>query len=254
MTKALRLLPFLAGLIWCAPSWAQTGGMPTGRLCSSTFALRATECGVTASQQRLVIITDSTVTGPGETVAGSGANTVLAWCSGTTCRVAGDDTAGSLAENAIDSDDFAANTMQVLFCGENAENGTTFFGPSTGAFGGNGADLSIGSAACDALDNTTEATADAPIFTLVPFKVTGMYCKTDGTLGASETLTFTLRTAAGATVPSVTCALAVGEQECRANIPTTTDIAAGATIAVQATESSNNADDNGWCSVGIALK
>ncbi len=160
----------------------------------------------------------------------------------------------SLPENSIDGDEFNANPIAVIACGELAENGTTFMGPSTGAFGGNGADLSIGSTACDALDNTTEATADAPIMTNVAFKVTGLYCKTDGTLGAAETLTFAVRSAAAATTPSVTCAIIEAQSDCRSVVGTTTDIAAGATLAVSAIEVSNNADDNGWCLVFGALK
>lgn len=146
---------------------------------------------------------------------------------------------------------------RVIFCGELAENSTTFLGPSTGSMGGNGADLSIGSSACDALDNATEATADAPISTLVT-KVIGFRCVTDGTLGASETLTFTLRTAAADVVTTdgaqttLTCALAAGETECRAIAGSTTNIAASATLAMQATEASNNADDNAWCEVMVS--
>ena len=160
-----------------------------------------------------------------------------------------------LPENSVGPDEVAVAVDHVQLCGQQDENGTVFFGPNTAAFGGDGSDGSLGSAACDALDNAVEATADAPIFTNVAFKVLGFWCKQNGTLGAAETVVYTLRTAAGATVPSLTCTISEAEAECRTLTGSTTDIAAGATITMQATETSDNADvDDGWCRVAIALK
>lgn len=160
-----------------------------------------------------------------------------------------------IAENAVDEDELDAFTDSVILCGENDENGTIYFGPSTGAFGGNGADLSQGGAACDALDDATEATADAPILAASAFKVTGFYCTTDATLGAAETIVFTLRSAAAGTTPAITCTIGEAASQCSTTTGSTTDIAAGATIAMQAVEASDNADgDESWCRVGIAIK
>lgn len=160
----------------------------------------------------------------------------------------------ALPENSIGPDDVAVMHDSVILCGEAAENGTNFFGPSTGAFGGNGADLSLASAACDALDNADEGTADAPLFTNVAFKITGLFCKTDGTMGAGESVVYTVRSAVAGATPAITCTVGVGETDCRSLTGSTTDIAASATIAIQSTQSSNNVDDNGWCKLYVAYK
>ena len=61
-----------------------------------------------------------------------------------------------------------------------------------------------------------------------------MICLTPD-IGATGTpVAFTLRTAAGATDPSVTCSVADNETDCVANTQTTTDIASGATVAIEA--------------------
>ncbi len=143
---------------------------------------------------------------------------------------------------------------RVIFCGENAENGTIFFGPATALFGGDGSDYSLGSVNCDALDNATEATADAPILTAAAFQVMGFRCKTDGTLGAGESIVFTLRSAAADLTPSVTCTISEAETECSDVTSTSTDVAAGATVAMKVVEASNNADDNAWCQAVIAIR
>lgn len=164
-------------------------------------------------------------------------------------------------ENSIGADDVAVVTDHVILCGQLDENGTIYFGPNTTVFGGDAsASSAVGSAACDALDNATEATADAPIFTNNSFKIMGGWCETDGTLGAGETLTFTVRTAAADAVTtdgsntSLSCSLAAGETDCSIPYGTTTDVAAGATIAIKAVEVSDNADDNAWCRLAIAVK
>ena len=66
---------------------------------------------------------------------------------------------------------------------------------------------------------------------------------------ANADISFTLRTAEGDTVPSVTCEIADGERDCVADIQTTTAIAAGATVAVAAASTSNIADGNGFVCV-----
>lgn len=160
-----------------------------------------------------------------------------------------------LPENSVAGQEISGVFMNVIFCGQAEENATTYLGPATAILGGDGStSYAISSAACDALDNTTESTADAPLFTNVAFKVAGLYCKTSGTLGASETVVFTMRSAAAGTTPAITCTISEAQSDCRSLTGTTTDIAAGATVAVQAVQSSNNADDDLWCSVSIALQ
>ncbi len=142
----------------------------------------------------------------------------------------------------------------VILCGQADENGTIFLGPATAAFGGDGSDASIGSTACDALDSATEATADAPILTDVAFGVVGGRCHTDGTLGAGETVAFTMRSATADTSPEQTCTISEAESVCTLTTPTDTDVAAGATVAMEAAQSSDNSDDNLWCEVTIAIR
>lgn len=161
----------------------------------------------------------------------------------------------TLPEGSIGVDEISAPMDSVIFCGQADENGTIYLGPVTTIFGGDGStSYAIGSAGCDALDNATEATVDAPILTNTAFKVMGGYCKTDGTLGAAETLTFTMRSAAADTTPAQSCALAAGESDCSITTASTTDVAAGATVAIKAVQVSNNADDNLWCRISIAYK
>lgn len=161
----------------------------------------------------------------------------------------------TVPEGSIGADEASIATDTVILCGQADENGTIYLGPATAVYGGDGsASYAVGSAGCDALDNATEATADAPILTNTAFKIMGGVCKTDGTLGASETLAFTVRSAAADTTPQQTCSLAAGESDCSITTATTTDVAAGATIAIKAVQVSNNADDNLWCRLTIAYQ
>lgn len=135
-------------------------------------------------------------------------------------------------------------------CGEatTINNNTVYYGPSVTllASSGNGQTCDI-----NATGNATEATADAPIFTNQAVQVLGMICRNEA--DANADISYTLRTAAGATVPSVTCTIADGERDCVADIQTTTAIAAGATVAVAAASSGDIADGNGFnCTVSVA--
>jgi len=135
-------------------------------------------------------------------------------------------------------------------CGEatTVNNNTVYYGPSTTLT----ANTANGQA-CDinATGNATEATADAPIYTNKAVQVLGMTCRNEG--DANAAISFTLRTAAGATVPSVTCSIADGERDCVADVQTTTAIAAGATVAVAAASTSDVGDNNGFvCKVDVA--
>jgi len=162
----------------------------------------------------------------------------------------------AVPENSIGPDELAVMVDQVIFCGQADEAGTIYYGPATEIFLGvtNDVTYTLSGVSCDALDNATEATVDAPLFTNVAFKVLGMYCKQSGTLGAGEAVTFTMRSAAADTTPVISCIISVGETDCRSLTGSTTDIAAGATVAVKAVQSGDNADDDHWCKVYIAYK
>jgi len=163
-----------------------------------------------------------------------------------------------ITENAIKADELNAITMPVDLCGLNAENGTTFFGPHLTdnwlEAENDITDGSIGGTLCDNLSNTSEGSADAPLPGIGAYKVLGMYCITDGTLGSAETLVFTARSAVADLTPSVTCSLAEGETSCVSVVGSSTDIAAGATVAIEVIQSSDNSDDNSWCRLYISPK
>lgn len=135
-------------------------------------------------------------------------------------------------------------TMRVTYCGQNAENGEIFFGPQVLT----GVEPALADATCDGFDNATEATADVVLsagLTLIPKY---MRCITNGTLGASETLSFQLRDDTD-NVSGVTCSLAEAETTCEVLVPTAAAVAAGSATAVEANEASNNADDDSKCIV-----
>lgn len=135
-------------------------------------------------------------------------------------------------------------------CGDatTVNNNTVYYGPSRVllASSGNGQTCDI-----NAAGNTTEATADEPIYTNKAVQVLGMTCRNETDQDAS--ISYTLRTAAGATVPSVTCTIADNERDCVADIQTTTNIAAGATVAIAAASTSDIGANMGFvCTVNVA--
>lgn len=138
-----------------------------------------------------------------------------------------------------------------VICGEadTVNNNTVYYGPDITLLGTSG----FGGLTCDinAVGNTTEATADAPIYTNQAVAVMGMTCRNEA--DANADISFTLRTAAGATTPSVTCTISDGERDCVADVQTTTDIAAGATVAIAAASTGDIAAANGFvCEVEVA--
>jgi hypothetical protein len=165
------------------------------------------------------------------------------------------DSAVNLPANSVGGGEMSGVQFNVILCGQAAENAEIFLGPATTVLGGDAStDTSIGSAACDALDDATEATADAPLFANIPFKIMGLYCRTDGTLGVGETVVFKTRSAEADTTPSITCTIGATQTDCRSLLGSTTNVAAGATVAISATQTSNNADDNLKCNMQIALQ
>lgn len=159
----------------------------------------------------------------------------------------------ALPENSIGPDEVAAVSEQVILCGDIDAGATTFWGPNTTLLGGDySASSAISSAACQGLDSTTEATADAPLFANTAFKVQGMFCKV--TSSGSNGVTMTLRSAEADLTPSVTCTIATGETTCSSVTASTTDVAAGATLAVEYEDTEDLSAQDGWCKVFLALK
>jgi hypothetical protein len=128
-------------------------------------------------------------------------------------------------------------------------------GPAAAEYLGNGTEFEIGGTACNAYDDGTEATADAPIVADFPaFKVTGMFCRSSSDAAQDQVLT--LRSAAADVTPSVTCTIAgTGTAtSCSTVTSTTTDIAAGATIAVKSVNGEDLSTQDVWCEVYFVIK
>ena len=157
-------------------------------------------------------------------------------------------------ENSIGPDELAVMVDQVIFCGQNANNSTIYGGPIVAFLGGDyTASGAIGGTVCDALDNATEATADAPLgFANTAFKILGMICEVD-TSGANG-LTLTLRDDAADIVPSVTCTIATGQTTCTSVVASTTDVAAGSAMAIKSVTTTDLSLNDFWCKVFVAYK
>jgi len=139
---------------------------------------------------------------------------------------------------SIQSAEFGGLTNAYRFCGQGANGSTTsFVGPVP--IGSNGADYTTGAAGCDALDNTTEATADGPPDAF-GYTVNGMICSiADG--GTDDTYTFQLRDDA-ADVTGVTCAVVLngaGTDVCSIS-DVSVVVAAGSAVAVSQTGDDDN--------------
>lgn len=161
-----------------------------------------------------------------------------------------------LATGAVANTDVGAVAMdKIILCGQLVNNSTVYAGPATTVYlAAASAEAAIGGTTCDGLDSTTEATADAPIATNFPaFKVHGMYCRISSDPTADVVIT--ARSAAADMTPSLTCTIAGtgSATHCRALTSTTTDIAAGATIAVKAVTLEDLSAQDIWCELYFSL-
>lgn len=172
----------------------------------------------------------------------------------TTVAVGAAVTSLTQPENNVGPNELGASSDKIIICGQDANSGTIYFGPETATYLGSGGEFAIGGAACNALDNATEATADAPITAGFPaFKVTGMHCVSSS--DATNDQVLTLRSAAADVTPSITCTIAgTGSAvECTSTTATTTDIASGATIAVKSVNTEDLSAQDIWCEVYISF-
>jgi len=138
--------------------------------------------------------------------------------------------AAELVNRAVSSVKFAGLTNTYRFCGQGVNgSGPNWLGPVP--IGSNGADYTTGAAGCDALDSTTEATADAPVDAFA-YTVIGMVCSvTDG--GTDDTYTFQARDDT-ADVTGATCAVTLngaGTETCSVS-GIAVAVAAGSAVAV----------------------
>ncbi len=137
--------------------------------------------------------------------------------------------------------------VDITICGDGTtiNNNTVYYGPSMVPVAGAGRTCDITQAG-----NTTEATADEPALDATAFQVLSMDCLTADP-GASG-VSFTLRSAAAASTPSVTCSVANTKKGCTANVQTTTAIASGATIAIAAASAGNQGTTPFVCTIHAA--
>lgn len=161
-----------------------------------------------------------------------------------------------LATGAVANTDVGAVAMdKIILCGQLVNTSTVYAGPATTVYlAAASAEAAIGGTTCDGLDSTTEATADAPIATNFPaFKVHGMYCRISS--DPASDVVITARSAAADLTPSLTCTIAgTGTAtHCRALTATTTDVAAGATIAVKAVTLEDLSAQDIWCELYFSL-
>lgn len=160
----------------------------------------------------------------------------------------------ALPENSIGPDEGAFMTDVIYFCGQQGNNGTIYFSPVLAFLTGDfTAAYVMGDAQCNDLDGATEATEDEPIgYANTAFKVLGMMCEASST--GSNGVVFTLRSAEADLTPSMTCTIATGATSCTSVTSSTTDIAAGATLAMKVVNTEDLSAQDGWCKVLIAYK
>ena len=168
---------------------------------------------------------------------------------GTTSATIKDPTVdGTLTTDGFD----AVLNSDIILCGDLANNGTIYFGPGLGELDGTQTGLEIAGTACSALDNATEATADAPIgFANNAFKVYGMLCEVTGS--GSNGVTLTARSGAADLSTSLTCTIATTQTSCAAVLDGAVTIAANATIAIKAVDTEDLSAQDGWCKLFIGI-
>lgn len=244
--KQLLLLSGLFLLVLGIPgsAWSKPVNKTTPPSCTAVF-LNSGFCAVTKQGTR-VLVTASAV----GSCTTAGAVTKICEYNGTSWVEA-----PVISENFITADDVAVMSDKIVLCGQDANSGTVYLGPSTLTYLGSGGEFAIGGTACDLLANATEATADAPITADFPsFKVNGMFCRSSS--DATNDQVLTLRSAAAGLTPAITCTIAgTGTAtSCSTTTGTTTDIAAGATIAVQSVNTEDLSLQDVWCEVYFSLK
>lgn len=164
------------------------------------------------------------------------------------------DAEAALPENSIGPDEGAFMTDLIYFCGQQVVTGTVYLGPVTAFLTGDfTAAYVMGDAQCNALEDSTEATADAPIgYANTTFKVLGMMCEVSSS--GSNGITATMRSAEADLTPTMTCTIATGETSCTSVTSSTTDIAADATLAIKIENTEDLSAQDAWCKVLIAYK
>lgn len=135
---------------------------------------------------------------------------------------------------------------RISICGDatTVNNNTVYYGPSQVVAAGGLMTCNIAAAG-----SATEATADAPAFDAQAFQVLSMDCHVTD---PGATVSFTLRSAAAATTPSMTCSIADNGNDCFTSAGTTTAIASGATVAIAAASTADMGAAQFVCNLNVA--
>lgn len=149
---------------------------------------------------------------------------------------------------------------QIVFCGDLANNTTSYlgaaFGYPTGTFydgtlTANDLGFSLTGTGCDALDSTTEATADTVVYANNALRVLGMVCQV-GSSG-SNGITLNLRASTANVTPDVSITIPTSSTTGAVWMSNPPLIAAGAPLAVRNIDTENLSASNGWCQVQVQV-
>lgn len=151
---------------------------------------------------------------------------------------------------ALQSATVATHLATIRFCGNGISGATpSYMGPVL--LDDTEADLVFGGAGCDALDNTTEATADAPWHAAFAFKPVAMVCVgvCTGASAANDAITYQLRDdAADVTGMACTATAWSGDNtpsQCTVRDPTPATVAANSAIAIKMSGTDDACTDAG---------
>ena len=163
-------------------------------------------------------------------------------------------TSGKMPTNAVTSSQLGANPLgELFFCGESCSSSTCAGGHSVAFLSGDyTASHALAAGACDTLGETSIAAASEIASANNAFKVHGMYCVTDSS--GSNGVVLAMTAADAATVPAVTCTIPTGETTCAASTAATTDVAAGAVVAVSIVTTENLSANDFSCRVVVGWR
>lgn len=156
----------------------------------------------------------------------------------------------ALFDEGVDMVTAATHLETIRFCGNGPDGATaTFMGPVL--LDDTEADLVYGGAGCDALENVTEATADAPWHPAFAFNPVAMVCvgRCTGATAANDAIVFQLRDDT-VDVTGMTCTTSVltGDdvpQQCTVRDSTPATVAAASTVAIDVTMTDDDCNDVG---------
>ena len=144
----------------------------------------------------------------------------------------------------------------IILCGQLVSSSTTYLGPGLATYLGAPTDLTMGGTACDALDNTTEATARAVVFPNTAMRVTGMYCKISS--DPASDVVFSARAGSAELAVPLTCTIAGtgAAKECSANYVAGASplVAANAAIDVKVITNEDLSAQDAWCKLYFSVQ